>query len=98
MKTQKRHQYPLFPLGRVVATPGAIEALAKAGQNPWMFLHRHQFGDWGDMDPHDIQENERALQVGSRLFSAYTLANSIRLWVITEHDRSCTTLLLPLEY
>lgn len=103
MKTKRRCQRPLqgkplFPLGRVVATPGAIDALAKAEQSAWVFLNRHQFGDWGDMDPHDLQENERALKGGSRLFSAYTLKNGIRLWVITEHDRSCTTLLLPLEY
>ena len=91
-------QQPLFPLGRVVATPGALEALAKVEQSPWVYVQRHQRGEWGDMDPDDLQANERALQDGSRLFSAYTLPSGIRLWIITEADRSCTTALLPLEY
>jgi hypothetical protein len=81
-----------------MATPGALAALAKVGQDPWLYLQRHQQGEWGDMDPDDLQANERALGDGSRLFSAYTLPNGIRLWVITESDRSCTTALLPLEY
>ena len=98
MSTQHTYQRPLFPLGRVVATPGALAALSKVGQSPWFFLLRHSRGDWGDMDPQDLQENERALQGGGRLFSAYTLTSCIRLWVITEADRSCTTALLPLEY
>jgi hypothetical protein len=89
---------PLFPLGRVVATPGALAALAKVGQSPWEYVQRHQQGEWGDLHPDDRHANERALQDGSRLFSAYTLPNSIRLWIITESDRSCTTALLPLEY
>jgi hypothetical protein len=98
MNTQPTNQSPLFPLGQVVATPGALEALGEAGQTPAEFLRRHQRGDWGDLDPHDVQENERALRVGTRLFSAYTLASDQRLWVITEWDRSYTTLLLPSEY
>lgn len=89
---------PRFLLGQVLATPGAIAALEAARQTPLEFLSRHVTGDWGDLDPHDVQENERALMIGTRLFSAYTLANHQRLWIITEHDRSVTTLLLPSEY
>lgn len=89
---------PLFPWGQVVATPGALEALDEAGQTPFEFLARHVVGDWGNLDEQDRQENERSLQVGARLFSAYQTSAGQRLWVITEHDRSVTTLLLPSEY
>jgi hypothetical protein len=89
---------PLFALGAVVATPGAIEALKEAGQLPQEFLHRHIRGDWGDLDPHDVQANERAILDGDRILSAYSTKIGTRLWVITEHDRSYTTLLLPSEY
>lgn len=87
-----------FPLGQTVATIGAHNALAAAFHLPAEFLLRHQFGDWGDLDPEDRQENERALRGGGRLLSAYTLRSEERLWIITEADRSATTLLLPEEY
>lgn len=87
-----------FPLGRVVATPGALAALILARQTPWALLRRHQSGDWGSLDAHDLQENEAALKRGGRLFSAYDLVTGQRLWIITESDRSATTLLLPEEY
>jgi hypothetical protein len=89
---------PLFPLGQVVATPGALAALETAGQAPYEFLVRHVCGEWGDLVEEDIQENELALQEGHRLFSAYNTNDGVRIWVITEWDRSVTTLLLPLEY
>lgn len=89
---------PLFPLGQVVATPGALAALEEAGQIPQEFLHRHVVGDWGDLDPHDLQANELAVRYGNRILSAYSTKNGTRLWVITEYDRSVTTLLLPSEY
>jgi hypothetical protein len=89
---------PLFPLGQVVATPGALAALEAAGQAPYEFLMRHVCGEWGDLVEEDIQENELALQEGHRLFSAYNTNDGTRIWVITEWDRSVTTLLLPLEY
>lgn len=89
---------PRFTLGRILATPGALEALDEAGQEWLVFLQRHAVGDWGDLDPQDWQENEAALEHGGRLLSAYTLATGQRLWVISEHDRSATTLLLPSEY
>ena len=89
---------PLFPLGQVVATPGALAALEEAGQLPQEFIHRHVAGDWGQLDEHDRLENQYGLRGGQRLFSAYTTKNGVRLWVITEWDRSVTTLLLPSEY
>jgi hypothetical protein len=87
-----------FPPGRIVATPGALEALEEAGESPGKLLKRHLTGDWGDVDEHDRRENERSLAAGCRLLSAYTLADGTRLWVITEADRSSTTILLPSEY
>ena len=87
-----------FPLGQVVATPGALEALAEAGENPATLLQRHVIGDWGELDEHDQQENELSVEGGLRLLSAYTLSNGARIWIITEADRSATTLLLPSEY
>ncbi len=87
-----------FRLGRIVATPGALAALANTGDSPSSFLRRHVGGDWGELDEHDRKENELSLQHGFRLLSAYTLANGTKLWIITEADRSTTTLLLPSEY
>jgi hypothetical protein len=87
-----------FSLGRVVATPGVLEALHEAGQEPLTFLARHVTGDWGDLDEHDRRENEFSVEHGFRILSAYTLSTGTRIWIITEADRSATTLLLPSEY
>lgn len=87
-----------FPLGRVVATPGALAALEHVGHIPLDYVRRHAMGDWGDLDAHDVLVNEHALVHGGRLLSSYILTDTQRLWVITEHDRSATTLLLPSEY
>ncbi len=62
------------------------------------FLQRHAAGDWGEVDAHDKAENEYSLQQGFRLLSAYRLADGTKIWIITEADRSATTLLLPEEY
>jgi hypothetical protein len=67
-------------------------------QTPYAFLSRHACGNWGDLCEADRQENARALRQGGRLMSTYTLKNGQTLWIITEADRSVTTLLLPLEY
>ncbi len=90
-------------LGQIVATPGALAALAAAATAPAAFLHRHAAGDWGDLDPHDRAANAAALRDGSRLLSAYTLTAGVTLWIITEAadddgHRPTTTLLLPKEY
>ncbi len=86
-----------FALGRVVATPGALGALDGAGVWVSDLLSRHQSGDWGDLDSEDRQANEQALTYGARLLSAYPVGSG-RVWIITEADRSATTLLLPEEY
>ena len=87
-----------FPLGRIVATPGALTALERANQSPALFIARHAGGDWGELDRADIAENEYSVAHGFRLLSRYTTASGEKLWVITEADRSATTLLLPDEY
>lgn len=87
-----------FPLGRILITPGAIEALEEAGQMPNEFLDRHARCDWGNVDEHDRRENELSLEQGFRLLSAYKTTKGERLWIITEADRSATTILLPSEY
>ena len=87
-----------FPLGRLVATPGALAALTESGQSPLEFVRRHQKGDWGEVPEEDRQENEFSVAHGFRLLSAYTLRTGVRLWIMTEADRSTTTLLLPEEY
>jgi hypothetical protein len=87
-----------FPLGRVLATPGVLLALEKAGQQPQEFLDRHAKGDWGEVDSHDARENEISLLRRFRLLSNYTTVAGDRLWLITAADRSATTLLLPEEY
>ena len=87
-----------FHLGRIVATPGALLALEAAGESPGTFIKRHVTGDWGELDEHDRNENELSVAQGFRVLSAYTLSGGVRLWIITEADRSSTTLLLPSEY
>ena len=88
----------LFALGNVVATPGALDLLDRAATNAAELLLRHQSGDWGNVPPDDAKENLRAILYGGRLLSSYTLNDNEKLWIITEADRSVTTLLLPQEY
>jgi hypothetical protein len=87
---------PLFQLGQIVATPGALELLESKAPNE--FIARHVSGDWGDLCDEDRQANNEALKDGSRIFSSYDLNDGQKIWVITEADRSSTTLLLPSEY
>jgi hypothetical protein len=86
-----------FALGQMVMTPGAERVMREARQVPPEFLLRHHNGDWGDLPPEDMRENEWSLEHGARLFSAYRTRRDAKLWVITEWDRSVTTL-LPEEY
>ena len=88
----------LFPLGQVVATSGALAAIEKSGQQTGEFLVRRVSGDWGDIPPEEIKENELSLQHGFRFLSAYSTSAGDKLWVITEADRSSTCILLPEEY
>jgi hypothetical protein len=85
-------------LGRTLATPGALAALEEAGETPDQFLRRHELGDWGDVGPEDWQENELSIRDGFRLLSSYHLSTGVKIWIITEADRSATTILLPEEY
>ncbi len=89
---------PKFSLGRIVATPGALQALEEANQSPFEFLERHQAGDWGELCEEDKRENEFSVRNGFRILSAYRTRNNTKIWIITEADRSVTTLLLPDEY
>lgn len=87
-----------FPLGRIVATPAALDALSKSGDSAHGLLMRHATGDWGDLDNDDKRANDADLTHGGRLLSAYILRNGTKVWIITEADRSATTLLLPSDY
>ena len=89
---------PLFPLGQVVATPGALAAIENAGQQPGDFLARHVSGDWRELAALDVQEIEFSLQRGLRLLSAYDTSAGDKLLVVTEADRPSTCILLPDEY
>ena len=86
-----------LPLGRVLATPGALNLLGKSGGHPFDYLARHATGDWGDLCAFDRRQNEIALRVGLRVLSSYETPAG-RVWVVTEADRSITTILLPEEY
>ncbi|MDF2434852.1 MAG: hypothetical protein JWP44_4483 [Mucilaginibacter sp.] len=88
----------MFPLGKLVATPGALKALQENQIDPLSLVRRHLTGDWGDLDHHDQQANEDALNDGARIFSAYKMNDELKIWVITESDRSSTCILLPDEY
>ena len=95
---QQISKQPAFELGQIVATPGALAALKKSGQQLGEFLTRHVHREWGDLDEEDRKENEYSLEHGFRLLSAYRTNAGDRLWIITESDRSATTILLPEEY
>jgi hypothetical protein len=88
-----------FALGQTYITPGAEEALQIAGQTAIEFLRRHMSCDWGsELSDDDVQENELSLKQGFRILSAYRTGKGQKLWIITEADRSATTVLLPSEY
>jgi hypothetical protein len=91
-----------FPLGQIVMTSGVADLIDANGHvegtTVAALIRRHVTGDWGDVPPEDATENESALQHGTRLMSVYRLSPRLTLWVITEADRSVTTVLLPSEY
>jgi hypothetical protein len=95
---QQLKKQPAFELGRIVATLGALAALLKAGQEPGEFLTRHVNREWGDLSDEDQKGNAYSLEHGFRLLSSYHTNVGDKLWIITESDRSVTTLLLPEEY
>ena len=86
-----------LPLGRVVATPGALRLLGEASEDALEYLDRHRSGDWGDLDDYDHKENELALKHGWRIVSSYPVGEKC-IWIITKADRTYTTVLLPEEY
>jgi hypothetical protein len=85
-----------FPLGQLFATPGVLAEVCATDISS--ALARHSMADWGELTQEDIDENNRALKEGSRLFSAYCSTSRVKFWIITEWDRSVTTVLLPSEY
>ena len=88
----------LFELGQIVATPGANAALMEADQDPLELIQRHVTGDWAELDEDDRAENRFSITRDLRILSAYTLGTGVKVWIITEADRSATTILLPSEY
>jgi hypothetical protein len=88
---------PLFVLGRLTATQTALHYLERIDVQPLTLLRRHVTGDWGDLDSEDIAANKQSIQDGSRILSAYILKNE-KVYVITEGDRSITTILMASEY
>jgi hypothetical protein len=86
------------PLGRIMATPGALRTLEACNVAGAALLARHEAGDWGDLCPDDFTANDHALVDGERLLSNYVLPGGAKVWIITEWDRSVTTILLPSEY
>jgi hypothetical protein len=90
-------QAPLFPLGQIVATPAVTDHFAKQGLSPLDYLSRHVTGDWGDVPPEDAAANVASIERGTRILSSYKVAAET-VWIITEADRSSTTLLFPSEY
>jgi hypothetical protein len=94
---------PLFPLGKLLATPGALQALAESGESPAQFLDRHAKGDWGEVNANDGRLNDKAVRDGGEILSNFRTAKSERIWIITAAAdnsgyRSATTILLPNEY
>ena len=87
-----------FELGLATITAGALEVLGSLEVSPSELLERHASGDWGEVPLADARENELALEHGFRVMSSYPLSGGVRVWVITESDRSSTTILLPAEY
>ena len=85
-------------MGQIVATPGALQALEESKETPFGYLKKHVQGDWSEMDKEDQEENRYSVDKYLRVFSAYTLKSGQRIWIITEADRSATTILLPEEY
>lgn len=85
-------------LGSVVATPAALAALEEADQTPLPFLVRHSMGDWGEVDQEDALANDEAVKDFARVLSVYKLSTGQVIWIITEADRSATTILLPSDY
>ncbi|HYW58512.1 MAG TPA: hypothetical protein VE934_16280 [Polaromonas sp.] len=104
-KERSAPKLPFFSLGQIVATPDALAAMEKFGVQPLTLLQRHISGDWGELNSLDSHQNSLALVNNERLLSSYSIdggklddPQGVRVWIITEWDRSVTTLLLPSDY
>lgn len=89
---------PRFRAGKLLMTAGVNDLVQQGELNPVPYLRRHLDGDWGDLCDEDRRSNDAALKNGDRLVSSYRVSDDLKLWIITEWDRSVTTLLLPDEY
>ena len=87
-----------FALGKLLSTPGALDAISASGQHPLAFLLRHARGDWGEVSAGDAEMNDEATLEGDCIHSAYRTAKGVRVWIITDAGGACTTILLPDEY
>ena len=87
---------PLFPLGQLLITPNAAKQVEE--REVQAAIRRHAGGDWGEVGTEDWQENDHSMKNGYRILSAYVAQNQTKFWIITEADRSCTTVLLPEDY
>ena len=96
MSEPRRSVRNLFPHGQIMCTPHALETISS--DEIQQALTRHFSGDWGDCDPEDAAANDRAIVEGTRLFSVYHDSNGQKFWIITEADRSATTVLRPEDY
>ena len=89
---------PLFSLGKVLLTSATNAMFCEGSLDVSELINRHVSGDWSDMCDDDIESNKDAIANGFRVFSSYKLSESQNIWIITEADRSITTILLPDEY
>jgi hypothetical protein len=96
MSASAIHAVAKFRLGRIVSTPNALESITQ--DDILTAIGRHQSGDWGDVCAEDKETNDHALAEGTRILSVYRAANGTKFWLITEADRSVTTVLLPEDY
>lgn len=87
----------MLNIGNVYVTRGAANLLERTQTSALSLLARHVAGDWGDLDDFDKKQNQLAVEYGNRVLSAYTVGDE-KIWIITEADRSATTMLLPEEY
>jgi hypothetical protein len=95
--SSKPRNIPLFALGQIVATPAVLAHLNEHQIQPDIYIRRHQCGDWGNVPPEDADENDFSVLNGLRVLFSYEIVAE-RIWIITEADRSSTTLLFPSEY
>lgn len=98
MKKATSPKAALLPLGQLVAMPCALKVLEQHAMLPLRLFARHSIGDWGDIGHEDAKANVYAIRFGARILSSYRVAEGVKIWVITEADRSSTTLLLASEY